>query len=531
MADTITPPYYPIIFVRGYAGSQNVIEDATADPYMGLNVGATKIRQLWTGDVAKYIFESPLIRLMKDHGYSDVYEGGAMFPPGKPVPPKSVVIYRYYDVASKSLGQGVDKEIEEYAAGLANLVLEVRDRVCQDDNAARNEFRVYLVAHSMGGLICRSFLQNTDLQPAGATTKPQLAEARAMVDKVFTYATPHNGIDLKLIGNVPGFLSANNVDNFNRARMKQYLGLKPEAERVDSLDGKFDPDRFFCLVGTNDRDYEVAMGMSRRVVGPMSDGLVRIDNATVHGPPDAAGKKRHAPRAFVHRSHSGHYGIVNSEEGYQNLTRFLFGDVRIDGELVIKELTLPPTLEQRRKKAKDTGKDARIRASYHFEAIVRVRGALWDLHRRIASEGSAAFAMYDQLMHPAAGVEARKPHLFSVFLSKQARVNARRASLGFSVDLSVLVPQYEVDGLLMFDDHYEGGHLFRDKINFEAIPPADAKAGWTVKYGYDSRTPNATRETAQGVVSGGQTVFEIPVVQRTDPGIDAVLRLTARAWK
>jgi hypothetical protein len=32
-----------------------------------------------------------------------------------------------------------------------------------------------------------------------------------------------------------------------------------------------------------------------------------------------------ASRAFVHRSHSGSYGEVNFEEGYQNLRSFLFG--------------------------------------------------------------------------------------------------------------------------------------------------------------------------------------------------------------
>jgi hypothetical protein len=41
-----------------------------------------------------------------------------------------------------------------------------------------------------------------------------------------------------------------------------------------------------------------------------------------------------AHRAMVHRSHSGRYGIVNSEEGYQNLRRFLFGDLRIAVDLV-----------------------------------------------------------------------------------------------------------------------------------------------------------------------------------------------------
>ncbi len=83
-------------------------------------------------------------------------------------------------------------------------------------------------------------------------------------------------------------------------------------------------ERLFCLVGTNAEDYEVAHGLSSRVVGARSDGLVQIDNAYVEG----------AYRALVHRSHSGRRGIVNSEEGYQNLRRFLFGDLEVRAELV-----------------------------------------------------------------------------------------------------------------------------------------------------------------------------------------------------
>ena len=57
---------------------------------------------------------------------------------------------------------------------------------------------------------------------------------------------------------------------------------------------------------------------------------------------------RNPPRgAYVYRSHSGYYGIVNSEEGYQNLTRFLFGDVRIDGSLEVRDITLPPMWSRR----------------------------------------------------------------------------------------------------------------------------------------------------------------------------------------
>jgi hypothetical protein len=42
----------------------------------------------------------------------------------------------------------------------------------------------------------------------------------------------------------------------------------------------------------------------------------------------------------VHRSHSGRYGLVNSEEVYQNLKRFLFGTLRVEIELAGLDRTL-----------------------------------------------------------------------------------------------------------------------------------------------------------------------------------------------
>ena len=71
--------------------------------------------------------------------------------------------------------------------------------------------------------------------------------------------------------------------------------------------GEFPLHHVFCLVGTDAADYDAALGLSAKVVGPQSDGLVQIDNAYVPN----------TPRAFVHRGHSGRYGVVNSEEGYQ----------------------------------------------------------------------------------------------------------------------------------------------------------------------------------------------------------------------
>jgi pimeloyl-ACP methyl ester carboxylesterase len=168
----VTPPHFPIIYVRGYAGSEELVEETVATPYMGFNLGSTKVRRRWTGDTTRHVFESPLVRLMKDHGYGDVYEGGAELPASGPMPAKSIVIYRYYDQVSESLDTGTRPDMEVYAEGLSGLIDRVRDQVCGDDAAAREAFRVYLVAHSMGGLICRAFpsartIGTTRSPPAG----------------------------------------------------------------------------------------------------------------------------------------------------------------------------------------------------------------------------------------------------------------------------------------------------------------------------------------------------------------------------
>jgi hypothetical protein len=505
MPTAFEPPYFPILYVRGYAGSEDAVEDTVATPYMGFNLGSTKLRQLWTGDLRRLIFESPLVRLMKDFSYRDVYEEGEAIAPGTPITGRSVIIYRYYDQVSNQLGTGDRPDIPLYAKGLGELIEKVRDQVCGDDAQAKAAFRVYLVAHSMGGLIVRSFLQNP---PAGTPA------VQKCVEKAFTYATPHNGIDVQVLGNVPGFFSRNNVNNFNRDSMADYLGLKQNGqtpERVDSLGGKFPEDRFFTLIGTNARDYAVAKGWSSKLVGPLSDGLVRIENASLRG----------CPRAFVHRSHSGDYGIVNSEEGYQNLTRFLFGNVRVDGILRVDKLTLPPEIERARKDGK------KIRASYHFEVVVRTRGARYDLSRRVTSENSAIFRTYEDLFER--GDNPRDPYLFTGYLSSKLRTR-KQGPLVFSVELRVLVPEYEIDGFL-FDHRIEGSSLFREIFHIGVDPPADANGSWSVRYGLDSHTPGRPGRTeAESEDHDGTLVFKIPVESNTNPGIKATLELNARPW-
>jgi hypothetical protein len=534
---------HPIIYVRGYAMTQNEIEDTVADPYMGFNLGSCKVRQMWDGKVKKYFFESPLVRLLKQFGYRDVYEEGSdrVVVGGpendaarKTVPYKSIVIYRYYEPSSDDLGTGQKPDMKRFAFGLGELILELRHRIypqgpatvitAEDKSLGKppyEKFKVYLVAHSMGGLVVRAFLQN--MNDAFGNT-----EARALVDKVFTYATPHNGIEIGLLGNVPNWLSVYGMNTFNRDVAAQFLGLQDAERDHGSIDivTNFDASRVFNLVGTDPGDYKVAAGLSSAAVGEASDGLVRIVNATTRARRGTGFTA--SPNAFVHRSHSGYFGIVNSEEGYQNLVRFLFGDLRADGWLEVDELLLPPAVQDQ----KDKGKE--VRGSYYFETSVSVRGKSWQLHRRLANENSAIVRKFDELFPSRDAVTKawtpdrdKSPLLFNVFLDKDQSQTGD--SLAFAADICVRATEYEVDGVLFFKDHYEGGYIFRDMVTLEAFPPKD-DLGWRITYSFASNR-GAGPQPAQNLHEDADVLaFDIPIEQPQPPGIKARLQVETRFW-
>jgi hypothetical protein len=540
--------FHPIIYVRGYAMTESEIEDTVADPYMGFNIGSCKLRQMWDGSVKKYYFESPLVRLLKQFNYRDVYEEGLDRIDGgpeaqsQPVSYRSVVIYRYYEPSSDDLGTGAKPDMTRFAEGLGRLIIQLRDRIypqgattpiTAEERAAGKleyaKFRVYLIAHSMGGLVVRSFLQNLGLGNPGE--QPNLAVARTLVDKVFTYATPHNGIDMALLGNVPAWLSLYGMNTFNRDKVAEFLGLTSGQRDNGSVDvvTNFDAARLFNLVGTDPGDYKVAAGLSSAAVGPASDGLVRISNATTRAR-SATGFVA-SPNAFVHRSHSGYFGIVNSEEGYQNLIRFLFGDVRADGRMEIDELTLPPAVQAE----KDAGKE--VRASYLFEVTVSVRGKSWQLHRRLASENSAIIRKFDDLFPSKNNItktwqpnRADSPQLFTVFLDQdqsQTKLAGEPLTLAFAADICVMSTGYEVDGVLFFKNHFEGGYLFRDMVLLEATPQPDG--AWMIRYRFENQR-EAGWQTATPVDTPDVLTFEIPIVQASPPGIRARLHVETRYW-
>lgn len=488
---------YPIVYVRGYAGTQGEVEDTVADPYMGFNIGSTKLRQNWDGGIDKHIFESPLIRLMKDYGYEDAYRDGNELDTQSKADNNSIWIYRYYEPVSEDLGVGKRPEMEVYAEGLGDYLQKIRTIVCGRNKKKLEDFKVYLVAHSMGGLVARCWLQNTRL----SETNP------VEVDKVFTYATPHSGIELKGVGNIPELFKVNNTENFNHKRMREYLKLDKEDENgnlppIHSLNGAFPEQKFFSLIGTNSKDYNLA----RKAVGSFSDGLVKMKNAYVAG----------SPRAFVHRSHSGHYGIVNSEEGYQNVKRFFFGDVRVDGSLKINSVSLPKKIAQAQAKGKE------VRAAYYLEVITKVRDAHWDLYRRTVHDESAIYLRHEDVVE--GGKQIR---LFSSYLSTdaitQASKNRRNDNeVGFAINVGMLSPEYVVDNKYFFDDYYKGDYIFNDQLKLKVKIESGRSV---VSYQWSSQDDdNWMTEVLVGPIES-VWLLEIPYVKEAKPGIDAMLEL------
>src|SRR5688500_13371486 len=116
----------PIIYLRGFAMTQGEIDETTSDPFNGFNVGSVLVRTGWTGDAARHIFESPVLRLTQPpvsyrRPFSDGVRGlsaeatedleewadlGAAESGAHGSPPTSIIaIHRPSDVDSRMFGE------------------------------------------------------------------------------------------------------------------------------------------------------------------------------------------------------------------------------------------------------------------------------------------------------------------------------------------------------------------------------------------------------------------------------------------
>jgi hypothetical protein len=497
----------PVIYVRGYAGTTSGINSQVDDPFYGFNLGSTHVRVGGSGDPIFYQFESPLLRLMMDEGYELLVKGSQenlldAAGPGS-LPPETMWIHRFYDVSASTWGEKPEEfRLEDAAENLLNLIEKLQEKTGAPT--------VHLVAHSMGGLICRSLIQKVIPQ------KYPEKKATDFVETLFTYATPHGGIEFEvgfgMIERVRDMFGIGGADIFGPRRMYSYLtpgaeGSPPEEWRPNEMpeDDNFPLERMFCLIGTNPADYGAAFGLSSKAVGAKSDGLVQIENAYVPG----------ANNAFVHRSHSGRYGIVNSEEGYQNLRRFLFGNVKVTADLINLRL---PTQE---------GDDI----VWQAEVQVAIRGLPILMHDRVA----AHYCPIQLEVRADEDTADRPVPLVATFLNTNLRPQDSEGPMRFSVHIRILSIR-ERGGIFGFGDHIEQTADFDDILVADVEPAAEGTLRAWAKW--NSEIPGPLRDyTPAGEPLGDENPetgawesrIPLPENARGFLGQDAAVLLAARA--
>lgn len=107
-------------------------------------------------------------------------------------PTRSIWVSRFYD--TDYFSQKI-RSIEDHAEDLRKLICDQipkRLEACGVDLAG---YKVILIAHSMGGLVCRALIQKA-LPTANIDPKE-------VIYRLVTLGTPHRGIDL---GAIPDFL-------------------------------------------------------------------------------------------------------------------------------------------------------------------------------------------------------------------------------------------------------------------------------------------------------------------------------------
>ncbi|OOG28091.1 hypothetical protein B1C78_02390 [Thioalkalivibrio denitrificans] len=449
----------PVVYVRGYAMTSKAVEETFNLPYYGFNLGSTQYRQGGGHDPEMHIFESPVIRLMKDHDYVDAF-GQFADTRGEPIPDsvpgktdwrRTLWIFRYYDPES-SLFNEERPVFPQYAVRLLMFLNKVRV-ACGDPEG----FRVNLVAHSMGGLICRCYLQNAKfLEDYAAPDKnpgidPELLKT-VTVNKLFTFGTPHRGIRFRNalgpVNWVREMTGGLREDQFTPRYMRGYLGLGSNDDPNVYRPQPYAPalNHTFSLVGTNAADYVV--GGSRLAVGAKSDGLVLTENAYIHA----------GPRAYIHRAHSGPLGVVNSEEGYQNLRRFLFGNAAFQARLRFGRVSgrLP-------------GTDRRDVLRYlTVEVGISIRGLAGYLDMRNEREFTAEQISLSEAGDTFVPSGGKDPVLYTgyLFAYRECRRDHRAASgdeySRWVVDL-VIKPHYERERLFT-TSRFEGDHFLDDRL-------------------------------------------------------------------
>ncbi|HYK00777.1 MAG TPA: hypothetical protein VE974_03415 [Thermoanaerobaculia bacterium] len=503
----IDKPYYPIVYVRGYAMTENEREDVFHDAYYGFSATSVEKRN---APPPRYfevdIFEGQFIRLMKlkDYAYADAVNKGLTHFHSNPT--RSIWISRFYDrdYLHGSVRSIVEHAEELYdqivgpAAGEDDLRSKLKKTGC-DFGPNDEEFKVILVAHSMGGLVCRTLIQN--IMPKKGI------DPKAWIHRLVTIGSPHGGIEL---GRVPDALenfvakTFNPFDSglFNPRRMREYLNLTPEHDPHSLGDSGFPVKRCFCIIGSDHASYNA----TRMITGGFSDGLVKQDRAYVVAGRKPAGDYREQDVAYganVHRAHSGNRGIVNSYESYENLHRFLFGDVKAAISLANLHVNVP---------TEDQGKEASY--FYDFEFLASIKGTGVYLQRREQDPCENALRFKRENLPSSL-------QLYTGFLNTALKTDEANDFSEFA--LTIRVVEHRVEKGLFWDHEYPGRHIYNETLLIRVGDFNPDRDGQEVRILWLSDRASDWTE-----IEPQNSTYDIPL--RTAQSVSGSVRIAVSPW-
>jgi hypothetical protein len=460
--------YYPIVYVRGYAMTRSEREETFHDTYYGFAATSVEKRQVPKGKdyLVADVFEGQLIRFMKnkDYGYADAANRGLIDFHSNPT--RSIWISRFYDTDYiKDRVRSIEDHAEELADLIINQIPERLKNCGVDESAIKDDYKVILIAHSMGGLVCRTLIQNIladGRRTAAANTilAGRPLDAKSLIHRLVTIGTPHKGIDL---GRLPDYLedtlvsALNPFDSsmFKEKRMREYLRLGAESEHdLHSLgDCGYPVKRCLCMIGSDYNSY----GAVKNLTGSFSDGLVKQDRAYIVSGSKPDGPYADENTAFyanVHRAHSGYRGIVNSYETYENIQRFLFGDMMV--RISLADVNIISTEKEN------------ITYYYDFEFSLSIRGTGVYLHRREQDPCENAIR-FDRDKIPAS------IHLHTGFLNSRLKITSDGYSY-FLMKFSVL--EYRKEEGFLWDYKYPSRQIYTESLEIRISDAHEAQYRW-----------------------------------------------------
>ena len=478
---------YPIVYVRGFAPTSDAREETFYDTYYGYSQTAVEKRAAPPPHYFEpIVFEGQLIRFIKEYGYVDAANEGLKLALRNAAgaiqnPTRSLWISRFYD---RDVIAGQVRPIEQHAEELRQLICETIPAQLKGlklegmhVNLGTNDkdFKVILIAHSMGGLICRYLIQSL------------LTDPTRWIHRLVTIGTPHQGIELSAVPDLLEDLVAGKGNLINSAifkedRMRGYLALNekgPDGKlpELHSLNGKYPEGRCLCIIGSDHENYMIA----KKVTGNYSDGLVKQDRAYIKG----------AYRANVHRAHSGRRGLVNSFETYENIRRFLFGDTRV--KIWLENITL-----------KTAEPNKNIKEFYDIEFSLSVNGTGVYLHQRKQNPCENA-KRFERNEFPE---KTKSVHLHTGFMDSKLRppgVKFSRFLLAFRV------AQHRIQDGFLFDHQYPERTIYSESIEVRVdIPSAGSSAKSKVEYRWLSETQNLDDEHGWQPIVLKAGIFRLP---------------------